>query len=83
MKSVYVVEYELRSSDQCLTERPRHRGSFIFDTIDSNTDPKLLIKKLTGWSGEIKIHVAQRIVHTTAEVFDIKESETYQVWHTE
>lgn len=54
MKSVYVVEYELRSSDQCLTERPRHRGSFIFDTIDSNTDPKLLIKKLTGWSGEIK-----------------------------
>ena len=83
MKSVYVVEYELRSSDQYLTERPRHRGSFVFDTIDSNTDPKLLIKKLTGWSGEINIHAAQRIVHNSTEVLNIKESETYQAWRTE
>ena len=72
MTNIVEVEYELRSSDQSLSDMLLHRGSFVFDNLDPEQDPKILIQKLTGWGGHINIlHVAQRIVHNAAEVLNI------------
>ena len=78
---VYIIEFELRNKEQNLNDRPIHRGNFIFnDEIDSKTDTKLLVKKLTGWTGHIKVHVALRAVHSVAEVLEMNENKPHYPW---